>query len=84
MRVTCEAYLEWLYLVDIGNEKAIKFCDLYEPLILLIERGGTIRRHHGDIIVGGHAFPLANVDYMSKLPPIDISEEGLKAWGSHM
>ncbi|MGG4202818.1 hypothetical protein ABEW60_00550 [Paenibacillus jamilae] len=83
MRVTCEAYLEWLYLVDNGNEPAIKFHDLYEPLILLIERGGTIRRHHGDIIAGGYAFPLANADYMSKQAPIDISDEGLKTWGNN-
>ncbi|MEK4663637.1 hypothetical protein [Paenibacillus sp. SAF-068] len=76
----CEAYLEWLLLFDSGNEIALEFHDLYEPLILLIERGGTIRRKHGEIITGGYAFPLANAEYMSKQAPIDISDEGLEAW----
>lgn len=80
MKGTCEAYLEWLKLMDCGNETALKFDDLYEPLMLLIERGGTIRRRHGEIITGGYAFPLANAEYMSKQAPIDISDEGLKAW----
>ncbi|MGZ0042434.1 hypothetical protein [Paenibacillus ottowii] len=54
-----------------GRNGLIKFYDLYEPLILLIERGGTIRRQHGDIIAGGYAFPLANADYMAKQAPIE-------------
>jgi len=81
MKGTCEAYLEWLNLVFIGIEPAKKFHDLYEPLILLIERGGTIRRHHGEIITGGYSFPLANAEYMSKQAPIDISDRGLEKWG---
>ncbi|TQR38692.1 hypothetical protein [Brevibacillus brevis] len=80
MKWTCEAYLEWLYLMDSGNDAAEKFHDVYEPLILLIERGGTIRRQHGDIIADRHAFPLANADYMAKQEAIDISDEGLKKW----
>ncbi|MGW7159817.1 hypothetical protein [Paenibacillus taichungensis] len=72
MKGTCEAYLEWLNLQDTGNEIALEFHDLYEPLILLIERGGSLRRRHGDIIAGGYAFPLANADYMSKRAPIDM------------
>lgn len=80
MKGTCEAYLEWLNLQDTENEIALKFHDLYEPLILLNERGGTLRRRHGEIIAGGYAFPLANADYMSKQAPIDISDEGLQAW----
>ncbi|PAF29618.1 hypothetical protein [Paenibacillus sp. 7516] len=80
MKGTCEAYLEWVFLIDSGNEIALKFNDLYKPLIRLIERGGTVRRRHGDIIAGGYVFPLANADYMSKQKPINISDEGLAAW----
>jgi hypothetical protein len=80
MKGTCVAYLEWLSLVESGNEKAIKFHDLYEPLILLIERGGRISLLHGEIRTGGYVFPLANAEYMSKQAPIDISDEGLRGW----
>ena len=80
MKGTCVAYLEWLSLVESGNEEAIKFHDLYEPLILLIERGGTINMRHGEIRTGGYAFSLANAEYMAKQPPLDISDEGLREW----
>ncbi|WP_338541152.1 hypothetical protein [Paenibacillus tundrae] len=79
---TCEAYLEWLLLIDSGNEVAVKFHDLYERIILLIEKGGTMRRQHGEIITGGYAFPLATAEYMSNQEPIDISDAGLRAWAN--
>lgn len=80
MKGTCVAYLEWLSLVESGNEEAIKFRDLYEPLILLIERGGRISMRHGEIRTGRYVFPVANTEYMSKQAPIDLSDEGLRAW----
>lgn len=76
----CRAYLEWANLADTGEYAANQFCDLYDPLIKLFERGGTIKRDHGDIIAGGYALPLSNADYMSKQTPIDTSEEGLEIW----
>lgn len=77
---TCEAYLEWLSLIDSGDDRALKFHDLYEALMLLIERDGTISMRHGEIRTGGHVFPLANAEYMSKQAPIDISDERLLVW----
>lgn len=82
VRGTCEAYLEWLSLVESGDETALKFHDLYEPLILLFERGGAIRRRHGEIITGGYVFPVATAEYMSKWAPMDISDEGLRKWAN--
>lgn len=57
----CRCYLKWAALQDAGNKDALQFCDLYEPLIVLIEQGvsfGGIRK--GELILGeeGYEIPL--------------------------
>lgn len=76
----CECYIKWAILVDEKEAIAVQFSDLYEPLIMIFERGGTVGVHHGDIVTGGGALPLPNIDYMFKQEPIDISDYGLDVW----
>lgn len=79
-RRVCECYIEWSILVDLREPIAIQFCDLYEPLIILFERGGTIGLHHGEVVVGKYAFPLGNPSSIALEDPIDISDSGLEKW----
>lgn len=53
----CECYLEWSYLVDVKNEIAIKYNNLYEPIIKLFERGGKISYHKNELICGKIGWP---------------------------
>jgi hypothetical protein len=76
----CECYLEWAFLTDTKEPAAIQFCDLYEPLIKLFERGGTIGLHHGEVVVGRYAFPLVHWSSLALEEPIDISDSGLEIW----
>lgn len=76
----CECYLKWAILVDEKEPVAVQFSNLYEPLIMIFERGGTVGRHHGDIIAAFGVLPVPNIDCMSKQDPIDISEKGLEEW----
>jgi len=46
VRYICENYMELAILVDDGIEIAIKYKDIYEPIIKLFEKGGCYRRSH--------------------------------------
>lgn len=82
LRRACECYIEWASLTDEGEPAAMKFPDLYEPLIKLFERGGSIGIHHGEVIVGKFAFPLKNSSIIALEDPIDISDMNLEKWDS--
>jgi hypothetical protein len=57
IKLVCEYYLEWAYLVDIENEVAIEHSDLYEPIIKLFERGGRISYHQNELTCGKAGWP---------------------------
>lgn len=61
----CEYYLEWSYLSDMNNEVAIKYSDLYEPIIKLFERGGRLSYHQNELICGKVGWPR-NCYYLSR------------------
>jgi len=74
----CELYLSWCALVDSEEPTAIRFHDLFEPLILLFERGGELGFHHGELLVGRFTVPFHNWREMAALQPYDISEKALE------
>ncbi|SFF33326.1 hypothetical protein SAMN04487969_1272 [Paenibacillus algorifonticola] len=53
VRQMCTHYLEWAYLIGEGVPTAVKFQELYVPMMKLFERGGRIQYHHGQLIIGG-------------------------------
>lgn len=52
VKLTCLFSLEWAYLIDQEIPIALKFHDMYNPIIELFKRGGRVRYHHADIICG--------------------------------
>ncbi|MDP1979220.1 hypothetical protein [Undibacterium sp.] len=58
LRRTCECFLQWCEGIDAGKVIAIQYAELFEPLIRLIELGGSFGFHHGDLVVGTSAVPL--------------------------
>ena len=74
----CKSYLAWSILVDMGEPTAIKFYDLYDPMIKLLEiGGGHIWMHHGSLI-GGDGFGMHDFyRSLSECSPIDISDDVL-------
>lgn len=58
MASLCQYYLEWSYLIDMKNEVAIEYRDLYEPIIKLFERGGKISYHQNELICGRVVWPF--------------------------
>ncbi|WP_223648956.1 hypothetical protein [Hymenobacter psoromatis] len=50
MRRTCFYYLRWEAIKNHPAVRALGLPDLYEPLIMLYERGGWFRMEHGDYI----------------------------------
>lgn len=62
--IICENYIEWMTLVDIGHPIALEFCDLYEPLIKLFERGGIyIGKRSGYINIGTSSMPIPAIGF---------------------
>lgn len=72
-RELCRAYIEWSYLIDCNDNTAVKFCDIYEPIIKFYERGGEFYRHHGDICLGKYMFSPGCWD-VNEYEPIDICD----------
>ncbi|WP_419890525.1 hypothetical protein [Paenibacillus xylanexedens] len=58
MKAICYCYLEITELADQGTNQAIKYINLYEPIIKFIERGGSFTIKQGEMIVGNAAYPL--------------------------
>jgi len=80
----CTSYIQWAVLIDNKDDCATKFPDIYEPLIKLYEKSGSVNYRNGEILAGGYAFPLATPIYMAKHDPIDITEEGLNNYSISM
>ncbi|MGO4532716.1 hypothetical protein AB4Z30_26835 [Paenibacillus sp. 2TAF8] len=75
----CTFYLEWAYVLDKQMPIALKFQDLYDPIIKLFERGGRISYHHNELVCGKHAWPRNSGLITRELPPQDIKDDVLDA-----
>ncbi|CAI6084113.1 hypothetical protein PAECIP112173_04183 [Paenibacillus sp. JJ-100] len=78
-RIICLRYIELAYLLERGVTTAIKFQDIYEPIIRFLERGGSLRIDKGVYLeTGGFTFLLGEwVERYSKDESIDISDSYL-------
>ncbi|NEN82592.1 hypothetical protein [Paenibacillus elgii] len=77
-KVICFNYLEWCCLIDKGNAIAIKYHDIYEPIIKLFERGGgQISIHHHELVGGFGAFPRSISASRGDMKEFDISDNAL-------
>ncbi|WP_128102035.1 hypothetical protein [Paenibacillus sp. DCT19] len=75
-RIMYLRYIELAYLLDIGITIAMKYQDIYEPIIRFLERGGSLRIDKGVYLeTGGSTLLLGEwVERYSKNEPIDISD----------
>lgn len=79
MKLLCMHYLRWCSLIDAGEEKALQFPDVYEPMIVLFERGGGgISTYHGELVGGFGAFSKTIHSNRGDKAPYDIGEEALR------
>lgn len=77
-KIICFGYLEWCSLLDNGHPIALKYPDIYEPIIKLFERGGgQISIHHHELIGGFGAFPRSISDSRGDMKEFDISDSAL-------
>lgn len=74
---TCLFSLEWAYLIDQKIPIALKFHDMYNPIIDLFKRGGRVRYHHADIICGKIGRSRIPSSSLSEYESRDISNEVL-------
>ena len=74
----CTFYLEWAYLLDQEEPVALKFYDLYEPIIKLYERGGRISYRENFLMCGSSEWPRNSARILRDIPPIDIQDEALE------
>lgn len=74
---TCLFSLEWAYLIDRKIPIALKFHDMYIPIIELFKRGGRVRYHHADIICGKIGRSRIPSSSLSEYESRDISNEVL-------
>ncbi|MFB6367903.1 hypothetical protein ACFCP7_28530 [Paenibacillus elgii] len=78
-KANCFNYLEWCCLIDNGNPIAIKYQDIYEPIIKLFERGGgQISIHHSELVGGFGAFPRSISASRGDMKEFDISDKALE------
>lgn len=73
----CNFYIEWAYVADKQLPIALKFPDLYDPIIKLFERGGRIGYHHSELVCGKYAWTRNSGALAGKLSPQDIRDEVL-------
>ncbi|NRS52130.1 hypothetical protein [Brevibacillus sp. HB2.2] len=78
-KIICLRFIEMSMLIDSENQTAIRFKDIYEPIIKFIERGGRLRIDQGVYLeVGGFTFLLGEwVERHSKFVERDISDANL-------
>ncbi|SFE60127.1 hypothetical protein SAMN04487969_104107 [Paenibacillus algorifonticola] len=53
----CKYFLEWEWAISVGEKIDVRFEDLYEPIILLFERGGRVSYHHNELVCGKYGWP---------------------------
>jgi len=74
----CSCILKWALLIEDEDILAVKFSDVYEPLIKLYERGGWFRIHNGHVFVGESSFGLRS----KTLNEADISDSAMDKYDS--
>lgn len=78
MKLLSMHYLRWCSLLDSGNNIALQFPDIYEPMMKLFERGGgRISTHHHELVGGFGAFSRSIDSKRGDKNPIDISGKAL-------
>lgn len=78
MKLLSMHYLRWCNLLDGGNNIALQFQDIYEPMIKLFEiGGGRISTHHHELVGGFGAFSRSIDAKRGHKKPIDISDKAL-------
>lgn len=77
VKSTCKNYLEWAYLAGVSEPVALKFQELYVPIIKLFSRGGRIRYHNGELTCGSSGRSRIVSTDMSIVEPENISDRTL-------
>ena len=78
MRHTCFYYLRWEAIKYHPAVQPLNLPDLYEPLIVLYERGGWFRMEHGDYIdLGGPMIGRGNPTQSAELLPLALDPAAL-------
>jgi len=77
IKYMCRFYLQWSVLIDQGLPVALEHKDLYEPLIKLLERGGSFTIRQNSMIVGEADFHLSTYRDKVIMEPNDISDQHL-------
>jgi hypothetical protein len=78
----CKYYIEWAFLADEGEELALRFEDIYDPLILLFKRGVNLMIHHGFLEIGkGNSIDLRKgIQIYASETFLDISDYKLEQY----
>ncbi|WP_138755907.1 hypothetical protein [Paenibacillus sinopodophylli] len=72
----CKYFLEWEWIISYGVNIDVRFEDLYEPIILLFERGGRVSYHHNELVCGKYGWPQ-NVHSFPRTEFIELNIERL-------
>ncbi|MNC11856.1 hypothetical protein D3C75_595650 [compost metagenome] len=79
MKLISIHYLRWCSLLDVRDNIAVQFPDIYEPMIKLFERGGgRINTHHHELVGGFGAFSRSIHANRGDMTPFDISDVALE------
>ena len=61
VRVYLVEYIKWNAFVDIENKIAIKYINIYEPLIRIFESGFSVGISKGEFMVGAYSISKVNI-----------------------
>jgi hypothetical protein len=73
VRRICSNYIRWQAYADAGYELAKSHIEIYEPLIVLFERGQDLGFHHDVVVVGDYSIPLSNWAELASAPPLEMN-----------
>ncbi len=62
VRVYLIEYIKWNAFIDIGNEIAMKYFNIYEPLIRIFESGSSVGSRHGEFMIGDFSIGRVNLE----------------------
>lgn len=55
----CINYLVWCNAIDSSARLAVEYPKIFDPLVEILEAGGNVGIHKGEVIVGGFAIPIS-------------------------
>jgi len=79
LRRAAESALYWAALGDLPKQRFPELDDPYEPLLLLLERGGGFRIDNGFIELGYVSVPYRSLTQRAEQEPLPIDEATLDA-----